>query len=80
LTPQIAARAIGGLRRVESYHGEAEVRRLLQSNETQMRRRVLEAIERVLEEDSTEALGTGRYERRAGATRRSQRAPDAPDA
>ncbi len=28
-----------------------------------MRRRILEAIEVVLEEELTEALGTGRYER-----------------
>ncbi len=44
--------------------GEAEVLRLRQSIETQMRRRILEAIELVLEEELTEALGTGRYERR----------------
>ena len=43
--------------------GEAEVLRLRQSIETQMRRRILEAIELVLEEELTEALGTGRYER-----------------
>ncbi len=43
--------------------GEAEVLRLRQSIETQMRRRILEAIELVLEEEPTEALGTGRYER-----------------
>ncbi len=42
---------------------EAEVIRLRQSIETQMRRRILEAIEVVLEEELTEALGTGRYER-----------------
>ena len=44
--------------------GEAEVLRLRQSIEMQMRRRILEAIELVLEEELTEALGTGRYERR----------------
>ena len=43
--------------------GEAEVLRLRQSIQTQMRRRILEAIELVLEEELTEALGTGRYER-----------------
>jgi transposase-like protein len=42
---------------------EAEVLRLRQSIETQMRRRILEAIELVLEEELTEALGTARYER-----------------
>ena len=45
---------------------EAEVIRLRQSIETQMRRRILEAIEVVLEEELTEALGTGRYERGEG--------------
>ena len=44
--------------------GEAEVLRLRESIEMQMRRRILEAIELVLEEELTEALGTGRYERR----------------
>ncbi len=47
----------------EATTGEAEVLRLRQSIETQMRRRILEAIELVLEEELTEALGTGRYER-----------------
>ncbi len=51
--------------------GEAEVVRLRQSMETQMRRRILEAIEFVLEEELTEALGTGRYER--GEARRGYR-------
>ncbi len=51
--------------------GEAEVLRLRQSIETQMRRRILEAIELVLEEELTAALGTGRYER--GAARRGYR-------
>lgn len=45
---------------------EAEVIRLRQNIETQMRRRILEAIEVVLEEELTEALGTGRYERGEG--------------
>ncbi len=51
--------------------GKAEVLRLRQSIESQMRRRILEAIELVLEEELTEALGTGRYER--GRTRRGYR-------
>ncbi len=51
--------------------GEAEVLRLRQSIEAQMRRRILEAIELVLEEELTEALGTGRYER--GDARRGYR-------
>jgi len=38
--------------------GEAEVLSLRQSIETQMRRRILEAIELLLEEELTEALGT----------------------
>jgi transposase-like protein len=50
---------------------EAEVIRLRQSIETQMRRHILEAIEGVLEEELTEALGTGRYER--GDARRGYR-------
>ena len=50
---------------------EAEVIRLRQSIETQMRRRILEAIELVLEEELTEALGTRRYER--GDARRGYR-------
>ncbi len=50
----------------EDTTGEAEVIRLRQSLETQMRRRILEAIEVVLEEELTEALGTGRYERGDG--------------
>jgi transposase-like protein len=55
----------------EGTTGEAEVIRLRQSIETQMRRRILEAIEVVLEEELTEALGTGRYER--GEDRRGVR-------
>lgn len=46
--------------------GEAEVLRLRQGIETQMRRKVLEAIELVLEEELTEALGMSRYERGEG--------------
>jgi transposase-like protein len=55
----------------EGTTGQAEVVRLRQSIETQMRRRILEAIEVVLEEELTEALGTGRYER--GEARRGHR-------
>jgi transposase-like protein len=55
----------------EGITGEAEVIRLRQSIEAQMRRRILEAIEVVLEEELTEALGTGRYER--GDARRGYR-------
>ena len=51
--------------------GEAEVLRLRQGIETQMRRRILAAIELVLEEELTEALGTARYER--GEVRRGYR-------
>jgi len=51
--------------------GEAEVLRLRQSIQTQMRHRILEVIELVLEEELTEALGTGRYER--GDARRGYR-------
>jgi transposase-like protein len=51
--------------------GEAEVLRLRESIRIQMRRRILEAIELVLEEELTEALGTGRYER--GDARRGYR-------
>ena len=43
--------------------GEAEVLRLRQNVQTLLRRRVLEAVEQVLEEELTEALGTGRYGR-----------------
>ena len=50
---------------------DAEVIRLRQSIETQMRRRILEAIEVVLEEELTDALGMGRYER--GEERRGYR-------
>ncbi len=55
----------------EGTTGGAEVIRLRQSIETQMRRRILEAIEVVLEEELTVALGTGRYER--GDARRGYR-------
>ena len=55
----------------EGTTGEAEVVHLRQSIEAQMRRRILEAIEVVLEEELTEALGTGRYER--GEARRGYR-------
>ena len=56
---------------MKSTTGEAKVFRLRQSIETPLRRRILEAIERVLEEELTEALGTGRYER--GEARRGYR-------
>ncbi len=55
----------------EGTTSEAEVIRLRQNIETQMRRRILEAIEVVLEEELTEALGRGRYER--GDARRGYR-------
>lgn len=50
----------------ETTTGAAEVLRLRQGIETQMRRKVLEAIELVLEEELTEALGMSRYERGEG--------------
>ena len=56
---------------LESTTGAAEVVRLRQNIETQMRRKILEAIEVVLEEELTEALGKGRYER--GDARRGYR-------
>ena len=43
--------------------GEADVIRLRQDLSSLLRRRVLEAVESVLEEELSEALGTGRYER-----------------
>ena len=43
--------------------GEADVIRLRQDISNLLRRRVLEAVESVLEEELTEALGIGRYER-----------------
>ncbi len=43
--------------------GQAEVIRLRQDISCLLRRRVLEAVESVLEEELTQALGTGRYER-----------------
>ena len=46
--------------------GEADVLRLRQNVQTLLRRRALEAVELVLEEELTEALGTARYERGAG--------------
>ena len=55
----------------EGTTSEPEVIRLRRNIETQMRRRILEAIELVLEEELTGALGTGRYER--GAARRGYR-------
>jgi transposase-like protein len=43
--------------------GQAEVIRLRQDIACLLRRRVLEAVESVLEEELVQALGTGRYER-----------------
>lgn len=43
--------------------GQAEVIRLRQDISCLLRRRVLEAVESVLEEELAQALGTGRYER-----------------
>lgn len=43
--------------------GEADVIRLRESISSLLRRKVLEAVELVLEEELSEALGTGRYER-----------------
>jgi transposase-like protein len=51
--------------------GEADVLRLRQNVQTLLRRRVLEAVEQVLEEELTEALGTDRYAR--GRSRRGYR-------
>jgi transposase-like protein len=47
----------------EGTTGEADVIRLRQDISTLLRRRVLEAVEAVLEEELAGALGTGRYER-----------------
>ena len=47
----------------EGTTGQADVIRLRQDISTLLRRRVLEAVEAVLEEELAEALGTGRYER-----------------
>ncbi len=43
--------------------GQADVIRLRQNIQELLRRRVLEAVQTVLEEELSEALGTGRYER-----------------
>ncbi len=43
--------------------GEAEVIRLRQDISSLLRRRVLEAVEAVLKEELSEALGSGRYQR-----------------
>ncbi len=42
---------------------QADVIRLRQNIQDLLRRRVLEAVQTVLEEELSEALGTGRYER-----------------
>jgi len=47
----------------EGTTGEADVLRLRQELSGLLRRKVLEAVEAVLEEELAEALGTGRYER-----------------
>jgi len=47
----------------EGTTGQAEVVCLRQDISTLLRRRVLEAVEAVLEEELAQALGTGRYER-----------------
>jgi transposase-like protein len=47
----------------EGTTGQADVVRLRQGIQTLLRRRVLEAVEAVLEEELAQALGTGRYER-----------------
>jgi putative transposase len=47
----------------EGTTGQADVIRLRQDISTLLRRRVLEAVETVLEEELAQALGTGRYER-----------------
>jgi putative transposase len=47
----------------EGTTGQAEVIRLRQDIGALLRRRVLEAVEAVLEEELAQALGTGRYER-----------------
>ncbi len=63
----------------EGTTGEAEVVRLRQSLETQMRRRILEAIELVLEEGLDRGPGHGPLRAGGDATGVSQRAPDAAD-
>lgn len=47
----------------EGTTGEADVIRLRQDVSTLLRRRVLEAVQEVLDEELAQALGTGRYER-----------------
>jgi putative transposase len=42
---------------------EADVIRLRENISTLLRRRVLEAVQEVLDEELAQALGTGRYER-----------------
>ena len=49
----------------EATTSAAEVLRLRQNIQALLRRRVLEAVEQVLEEELTEALGTERYAREA---------------
>jgi putative transposase len=47
----------------EGTTGQADVVQLRQGISMLLRRRVLEAVEAVLEEELAQALGTGRYER-----------------
>lgn len=47
----------------EGTTGQADVIRLRQDISTLLRRRVLEAVQEVLDEELAQALGTGRYER-----------------
>jgi hypothetical protein len=55
-----------GYAMTESIIGAAEVIRLRLDISSLLRQRVLEAVQRVLEEELSEALGTGRYERSQG--------------
>ena len=52
-----------GYAKMKGTTGQAEVIRLRQDISCLLRRRVLEAVESVLEEELAHALGTGRYER-----------------
>jgi putative transposase len=53
----------GGYAMGKAITGEAEIVRLRQDIGSLLRRRVLEAVQLVLEEELSEALGTSRYER-----------------
>ena len=54
---------MGGYAMSKGTTGEADVIRLRQNIQDLLRRRVLEAVETVLEEELSQALGTSRYER-----------------